>query len=59
MKDINFSLEEAFPDICNIYRETSTDVMYIFSDNGGVTPMFDPKNGLPLTYENWEKKYRK
>ena len=42
-----------------IYRETTTDVLYVArGESGGVTPMLDPETGLPLTYSVWQAKYR-
>lgn len=47
----------------SFYRETTTDTMYVFMtgsrlEAGGLTQMFDPQTGLPLTYENWVNNYK-
>ena len=41
-----------------IYREESTDVLYIIKGDTGITPMVDPETGLPLTYKVWKEKYQ-
>ena len=44
----------------SVYRETTTDVMYMtFHENhgGGLTVMIDPQTGGPLTYTNWLNNY--
>ena len=41
----------------SIYKENSTDVMYVVYQEGykgGITIMMDA-NGLPLTYSDWKK----
>ena len=42
--------------ILSIYKENSTDVMYVVYQEGykgGITIMMDA-NGLPLTYSDWK-----
>ena len=41
-----------------VYREESTDVLYMFKGDSGVTHMVDPETGLPLTYKVWKEKYK-
>jgi len=47
--------------IASIYREKTTDVLYIKPTEGGsgFTVMLDPETGLPLTYKVWKEKYCK
>lgn len=54
-------IKESYPfngAISSIYREKSTDVLYIVTENGGITPMINPSDGLPLTYTKWKNNYR-
>ncbi len=58
-------LSTSYEKVC-LYRESSTDVMYVFYENqvsyggmGGLTVMIDPQTGGPLTYENWKNNYQK
>ena len=38
-----------------LYREPVTDVVYIYEANhGGISPVLDPKTGLPMTYTQYK-----
>ncbi len=49
-------------DNITVLVEETTDVIYLKLSEGygmgGLTPMLDPENGLPLTYKVWEAKYK-
>ena len=66
MRVQNIRFEKIATDYCGIslddfaiYREDTTDVLYIFTESGAISPMLDPENGLPLTFEKWKNKYQK
>jgi len=66
MKYQKITFEKIDTDYCggnlgdfSIWREETTDVLYIISKKGAISPMLDPENGLPLTYKKWESKYAK
>lgn len=41
-----------------IYREISTDVLWVGYNFNQLAMMVDPENGLPLTYTAWKEKYK-
>lgn len=41
-----------------IYREVTTDVLYLETDSG-IVVMLNPETGKPLTYSDWKLNYKK
>ena len=41
-----------------IFREKTTDMLYIAYQNGGMAVFRDPENGRPMTYSHWLEKYK-
>lgn len=61
-ESLNFELVGSDTRTRMVFRETKTDVMYFVyasSSGGGVglTVMYDPQTGGPLTYTNWKNNY--
>ena len=40
-----------------IFREKTTDMLYIAYQQGGMAVFRDPENGRPMTYSHWKEKY--
>lgn len=44
----------------HVYREITTDTLWVHKNPaGGISQMFDPETGKPLTYTLWKEKYAK
>ena len=39
------------------FRETSTDIIYLAYEGGGLAVFRDPQTGRPMTYEHWKNYY--
>ena len=58
---IEFEYIESFGEDMSVYREVSTDVLYVYKHRGyggGFTVMMDPRTRGPLTYTNWKNNYK-
>lgn len=42
-----------------VFRENSTNTIFVVTKKGGICQLNDPETGLPLTYDVWLKKYYK
>jgi len=41
-----------------VFRETTTDVLFLELEGMNLLEMHDPETGLPLTYKVWKEKYK-
>ena len=52
------STKSYFETNLQVFRETTTDCLFVRYREGGLTQMLNPQTGKPLTYTNWIEKYK-